>query len=75
MHITFGAREPQLLQGDRLSNLTFLSFQRLFYSERRRERQLGRGRGRERDGIPSRLRTVSVEPNVGLDLMNCEIMT
>ena len=28
--------------------------------------------GRER--IPSRLHTVSTEPDTGLDLMNCEIM-
>ena len=30
-------------------------------------------KGRER--IPSRLRTVSAEPDVGLKHMNCEIMT
>ena len=35
----------------------------------------GRGREGERERIPSRLRAVSAEPNVGLDLMNCEIMT
>ena len=34
--------------------------------------QQGRG---EREGIPSRLPTVSTEPDVGLDLTNCEIMT
>ena len=33
------------------------------------------GGGRERERIPSRLRTVSIEPDSGLDLMNCEIMT
>ena len=32
-----------------------------------------RERGRER--IPSRLHTVSTEPNTGLDLRNSEIMT
>ena len=36
-------------------------------------RQAAAERGRER--IPSRLLTVSMEPNVGHDLMNCEIMT
>ena len=33
------------------------------------------GRERERERIPSRLHTVSVEPNVGLKLTNPEIMT
>ena len=32
-------------------------------------------RERERKRIPSRLCTVSTEPNVGLNPMNCEIMT
>ena len=46
------------------------------YFERERERTSGgRGRERRRDGIPSRLLTVSAEPNTGLDLTNCEIMT
>ena len=38
------------------------------------------GRGKEREfyiyeRIPSRLHTVSAEPDVGLGLTNCEIMT
>ena len=37
------------------------------------------GRGREREGgrerIPSRPCAVSAEPDVGLEFMNCEIMT
>ena len=37
--------------------------------------KLGRGRKRERERIPSRLRTVSPEPDAGLELMNREIMT
>ena len=47
--------------------------------ERERERErasMSRGgtdRGRER--IPSRLCTVSTEPDVGLKHMNCEIVT
>ena len=42
------------------------------YFERER---VGKGqREREREGIPGRLRAVIV-PNVGLKLMNCEIMT
>ena len=32
-------------------------------------------RDREREKTPSRLCTVSTEPNVGLELKNCEIMT
>ena len=35
----------------------------------------GRGRERGRERISSRLRAVSSEPDVGLDLMNCEMMT
>ena len=42
--------------------------------ERERERERGRGEG-EGEGIPSRFCTVSTELNVGLHLMNCEIMT
>ena len=38
-----------------------------------RERQ--RERERERERIPSRLCTVSTEPDAGLDLTVCEIMT
>ena len=35
----------------------------------------GRGRERRRERIPSRLCTVSMEPDAGLELMNHEIMT
>ena len=35
----------------------------------------GGGGEREGDGIPSRLRTVSTEPDAGLELMNFENMT
>ena len=31
--------------------------------------------GAERDRIPSRLHAVSTEPDVGLELTNCAIMT
>ena len=37
--------------------------------ERKRERE------RERERIPSRLHTVSTEPDMGLDPMNYEIMS
>ena len=42
---------------------------------RERERMCASGGGAERNRIPSRLHTVSAEPNVGLTLMNHEIMT
>ena len=42
---------------------------------RERAWKQGRGRERGRKRIPSRLHAVSAEPNVGLDPMNCEIMT
>ena len=39
------------------------------------EREWGRGRERGRQRIPSRLCTVSTEPNMGLELMKREMMT
>ena len=47
------------------------------YFEKERERQQAHTReaGGERERIPSRLLAVSVEPDMGLDPMNCEIMT
>ena len=53
------------------------------YFERERERERVRERDREKEWgwergrlrIPSRLGAVSAEPNVGLKLTNCEIMT
>ena len=42
---------------------------------RERESTLRGETEREREGIPSRLSTVSTEPNVGLKLTNQEIMT
>ena len=44
-------------------------------SESERECEQGKGRERGRERIPSRLHTVSVEPNMGLEPTNCEIMT
>ena len=46
--------------------------------ERERERESGGGAEREGDTeseTGSRLWAVSTEPDVGLELMNCEIMT
>ena len=40
-----------------------------------RESKLGKGRERERERIPSRPRTVSAEPDVGLEPTNREIVT
>ena len=45
----------------------------LFLSESERGRGRERERGRER--IPSRPRPVSAEPDVGLELTNCEIVS
>ena len=55
------------------------SFGRKRASKQERGRERGRERERERERerrrIPSRLCAVSVEPNEGLDLTNCEIVT
>ena len=56
----------------------------LFLTERERETEHERGRGRERGGhrirsrlwaLSSELRAVSTEPDAGLELTDCEIMT
>ena len=52
----------------------------MFIFERERERQHEQGRGKEREGdeeskAGSRLRAVSTEPDVGLELTNREIVT
>ena len=50
-------------------------FTYLFLRERERA-QAGEGqREKERERIPNRLRTVSAEPDMELELMSCEIMT
>ena len=50
-----------------------------FERERESEHKWGRGRERERERdrqkIPSRLGSVCPEPNVELELTNCELMT
>ena len=51
--------------------LVFIYFER----ERMHVHEQGRDRERERERIPSRLRAVSAEPDVGLELTNHEIMT
>ena len=44
------------------------------YFEKERKHEQGRGRERQRARIPSRLRTVSTEPHIGLELTRHEIM-
>ena len=54
------------------------SLKKFFFSlffEREREREQGRGRERGKARILSRLHTVSAEPDLGLEIMNHEIMT
>ena len=50
-------------------------FERERETERQRESKLGRGREKREKRIPSSLQAVSAEPDVGLELTNCEIMT
>ena len=62
------------------SFLFFLIFFNVYLFLRERERQSASGGGAERTGdreseAGSRLRAVSTEPDVGLKLMNQEIMT
>ena len=54
---------------------SFLMFILFILREREREREQGWGRKRRREKIPSRLHTVSTEPEVGLDLTNRAFMT
>ena len=47
----------------------------IFERERERARASGGGTERARKRIPSRLRALSAEPDVGLNLTNREFMT
>ena len=52
----------------------------MFIIERQRDTECEQGRGREREGdaeseVGSRLQAASTEPDAGLELTNCEIMT
>ena len=52
----------------------FLSL--FIYFERQGERESrGEAEREDRERIPSRFQAVSTEPDVGLELMNCEIIT
>ena len=53
-----------------MSSAHFLKVYLFILREREREKA---GKGSER--IPSRLHAVSAEPNAGLNLMKCEVMT
>ena len=53
----------------------FFKFIYLRERDRERERSWGRGRERGRERIPSTFPAVSTEPDMGLSLTNCEIMT
>ena len=60
-------------------NKTTVLFCLFICFEREREHtqvlEQGRGREKERERILSRLHTVSTEPDMGLELMNHEIVT
>ena len=60
-----------------LSTLFFLMFVYFLRErEREREREEREEKGQiEEERIPSRLRAVSTEPDMGLKLTNCEVMT
>ena len=62
---------PGLLASLRLLLLLLLKF---IYSSSETERA-GEGQRERRERIPSRLRAASTEPDAGLKLMNCEIVT
>ena len=57
----------------------FFKFNYLFERERESVRlsaQVGEGREKERQNLNhNRIHAISAEPHVGLELMNCEIMT
>ena len=57
----------------RFCEVKIIFFLSLYILEREHKQGKDRERGRER--ISSRLHTVSAEPDVGLELMNHEIMT
>ena len=63
----------RFLSLSKINKNMFLRF--IYFCERQTEHEQGRSRERGRHGIRSRLRAVSIEPNVGLELMNSEIMT
>ena len=57
------------------SNSFFFKFYLFILRETEIAHKQGKGRDRGREGIPSRLCTVSVDPSARLEFMNHEIMT
>ena len=55
--------------------LNFFFLLSVIYFERERKRAGEGQRARETERIPSRLRTISTEPNMGLELTNHEFTT
>ena len=53
----------------------WIFFFNVYFILRETENEQGRGTERGRERIPSRLRAVSTEPDMGLELMNHETMT
>ena len=53
----------------------FFKFYSFILREREKEREREHKKETGRDRIPSRFRAVSAEPDMGLDLTNCQIMT
>ena len=72
-------REEKLLFNKHLLSTYYMRkmyFFKFIYLEKERERVQERGRERGRlPRIPSRLCVVSAEPEMGLNLTNCKIMT
>ena len=74
------ARGSAMVQRGRMSerNIGECFFLILFFFERKRERECiyaCREGQREKERIPNRFCTVSGEPHMGFELMNCKIMT
>ena len=70
--IAFTPYKIRLISG--FENLAFLKVY-LFILREREQSQVGEGQREEKERIPSRIRTVSKEPDMGLEPSNLEIMT
>ena len=70
--IAFTPYKIRLISG--FENLAFLKVY-LFILREREQSQVGEGQREEKERIPSRFRTVSTEPDMGLEPTNLEIMT
>ena len=63
------------LRGAETQDFFFKAHLFILREREREQHEQRRGRERERKRIPSRLCTVSAEPEAGLDLMDLETMT